>query len=378
MVFKLKQYIKMLLQNLILPAVYGCFRHKKIQKGLVLFADAHHEEIPFSMKRVYDQLIVQPGNAKEIRLFICDFQKLGLVSMVKYLIGFMKAYAVAEYVIICDYYLPVSSCKKRKETKVVQLWHSCGLMKKIAYDTGEDIPAGYKGNMFGNYSCLTLSAPVCIPVHERALRLPAERIHATGVSRTDYYFDDAWNRQCKERFYQQNPQAAGKKIALWAPTFRGNAADPRLEGLEELQQVMKHLEKEWYFVLKAHPHIDAHGQVSNCTMPTEEIFAAADLLITDYSSTMFDYLLYQKPIILFCPDLERYQKDRGFYLEYEEIPYQLVKTGKELEKAVQYADYWQNAHLEEIRQFTQLYVGSCDGHATERILKLVGLWEEHT
>ncbi len=139
---------------------------------------------------------------------------------------------------------------------------------------------------------------------------------------------------------------------------------------------MEALKDEWYFVLKAHPHIDAHEQVSNCTLPTEEIFAAADVLITDYSSTMFDFMLYKKPVVLFAPDLEEYEKERGFYLDYQKIPYQLVKTEKELKYSLENAEKWQMLHEKEIQEFTDFYVGSCDGQSTQRILKLTGLWEE--
>ena len=65
--------------------------------------------------------------------------------------NFMQVYAQAEYVFINSYFLPVSSCRKRKETTVVQLWHSGGLMKKMGYDTTEDIPKYYKGNPTANY-----------------------------------------------------------------------------------------------------------------------------------------------------------------------------------------------------------------------------------
>lgn len=111
---------------------------------------------------------------------MADFGTLGFGAMLRFLVRFMRAYATAEYVFICDYFLPAASCKKRPETTLVQLWHSCGLMKKIAFDTGEDIPKNYRGNMFGNYSYLTMSAQVCVPVHAHALRIPQERIVATA------------------------------------------------------------------------------------------------------------------------------------------------------------------------------------------------------
>lgn len=370
--FRIKQYMKMLLQNVLLPLLYFFFRHRPVREGSVIFADAHHDEMPFSMRRMYEAMKKREEQGEcGIELFIGDFGHMSFGSMVSFLLRFMRQYATAEYVFICDYFLPAAACKKRKETKLVQLWHSCGLMKKIAYDTGEDIPENYWGNMFGNYSYLTLSAEICVPVHARALRLPAERIYATGVSRTDYYFDKDWNERCRKAFYEKYPQAKGRRIALWAPTFRGNAAMPTLEGLKEIQDTARALGDEWYFIIKAHPHVDAHGMVSNCSIPTEELLCVADVMITDYSSVMFDYLLYNKPLVLFAPDLGQYESGRGFYLDYRSMPYPVTQTGAELQRAVVDSRVWLEKHREAIAEFRERYVGACDGHSTERILELV-------
>lgn len=370
--FRIRQFIKMLLQNVLLPILYALFCRKPVRRGYVIFADAHHDQIPFSMRRMYEEMKAREQQGKcSIELFVADFGKLSFGAMVRYLIRFMKQYAAAEYVFVCDYFLPVASCRKRKETTVVQLWHSCGLMKKIAYDTGEDIPKGYHGSMFDNYSYLTLSAPVCVPVHVRALRMKPERILATGVSRTDYYFDEEWNEQCRQNFREKYPEAAGKKILLWAPTFRGNAGMPYLEGLEDIRAAAKMLGETWYFIIKAHPHVDAHERVSNCDIPTEELLAAADVLVTDYSSIMFDYLLYRKPIVLFAPDLKQYEEKRGFYIDYRSVPYPVAETRDALVTAVEESRQWQKDHCEEIDHFRETYVGACDGHATERIVKLI-------
>lgn len=377
--FRIKQYMKMLLQNGVLPFVYFCFCHAPVRKGSVIFADAHHEQMPFSMRRMYEAVKQKEADGQyRTELFICDFAKLSFVSLFFYLLRFMKQYATAEYVFLCDYYLPAASCRRRKETKVVQLWHSCGLMKKIAYDTGQDIPENYKGDMFGNYSYLTLSAKICVPVHARALRLDPARIHATGVSRTDYYFDKTWNDQCRARFYEQYPQAAGKKIVLWAPTFRGNAAKPGLAGLSEIQKMAEELGDEYYVIIKAHPHIDAHGQVSNCTILTEELLPAADVLVTDYSSVLFDYLLYEKAAVLFAPDLKEYEDGRGFYLDYGKIPFPHAGTYRELVDAVRSGEKWHDSHRREISEFRREYVGACDGAATQRILELIGMAKKNT
>ena len=68
---------------------------------------------------------------------------------------FMKLYAVSQTVVICDNFLPVASCRKRKGTKVIQLWHAGGALKKFGYDTADDIPAYYKGNVMANLPLVT-------------------------------------------------------------------------------------------------------------------------------------------------------------------------------------------------------------------------------
>lgn len=370
--FHLKQLFKMALQNLFLPLIYRLYARRPVQEGRILFADAHHDQIPFSMQGVYEKL-----KNRQPELFICDFGRLSYLAMIRYLFRFMKAYATAQTVFICDYYLPVASCKKRPETTVVQLWHSCGLMKKIAYDARDDIPKHYHGDMYGNYTWLTLSADICVDVHARALRLPRERIRATGISRTDYYFDEEWNARCIRRFYEAHPQAEGKKVALWAPTFRGNAAHPSLAGLSEFRQAAAELGEDWYVIIKAHPHLDAHGRVSNCEIPTEQLFPVADVLITDYSSVLFDYLIYEKPAVLFAPDLEEYQRGRGFYIDYRTLPFQIVTEGEKLLEAVRHAGQHLTEHFTEVKRWRVQYTGACDGHATERILKLAGQRSEH-
>ena len=205
------------------------------------------------------------------------------------------------------------------------------------------------------------------------LKIPESRIQATGVSRTDYYFDAEWNRKCQERFYREYPEAKGKKIALWAPTFRGNAAHPVLQGLDGVREAANKLSSDWYFIIKAHPHIDSHRQVSNCTIPTEELLCVADVLITDYSSVLYDYLLYEKPVVLFAPDLADYEGERGFYIDYRSLPFPLVEDMAGLTQAVRDSDKEFEDYREELIRWKEKYVGACDGHASERILKLIGM-----
>lgn len=369
-VFKIKQLVKMAVQHIFLPIMYFIFSRGRVQQNLVIFADAHHSSVPFSMEQMRKAVGKIPGLQIEDMYF--DFQKNGLGALFVWLVKFMKVFARARYVFICDNFLPVSSCKKRPETMVIQLWHSGGLLKKAGYDTDDSVPDMYKGNVFRNYNLLTVSAPCCVEIFESSCRQPKGVVKPLGISRSDIYFDEQYNQKCREEFFKEYPQAEGKKIVLWAPTFRGNAANPILVGEEDIDKAFENL-TDCFLVKKLHPHFENKNKDKiSCKIPSERLLPVADLLITDYSSIVFDYLAYKKPFVLFAPDLEEYEKKHGFYLPYgTSYPTTVAKTKQELEEAVKFE--LSHREVKELEKCYEYHMKYCDGKATERILKEIGL-----
>lgn len=367
--FIVRQLAKMAAQSVVLPIVYRLFCRKNVKKDLVLFADAHHNQMPYSMQYMYDRVQAM-GLTAEVH--VMDFNKASFGRLIKAMVRFMKSYAQAGCVFICDYYLPAGACKRRPQTKLVQLWHACGAFKKFGFDAGEDIPAFYKGNPMKNCTLVTVSSECCEPIYAKALKVPPHAVQAFGVSRTDRYFSEAYNEDCLKRFYEAYPNAKGKKIVLWAPTFRGNARHPQLEGLRAVESLKKQLGDEWFVIVKLHPHLEGRAGRSNCTMLTEELLPAADVLVTDYSSILFDYMVYGKPIVLFAPDGRDYRDARGFYLNYKEIPARHVFKAADLAEAVRESF----SSTVNYGTFYEKYMGACDGKATERILEFLFKKEE--
>ena len=201
----IRQYVKMAVQNLLLPAVYSLHKPKQIEKGLVVFADAHNKKVPSSMAPLVRE-VKRRGHHKVVEIYD-DYQQTSFLRLLRRMLYFMKYYARAEYVVICDNFLPVASCRKRGETTVIQLWHGCGAFKKFGYDTEGDIPAVYKGNVFRNYDIVTVSAPECAPHFQSAMRLPKKVFLPFGVCRTDKYFKSAYNKYCGELFEQTHKEA---------------------------------------------------------------------------------------------------------------------------------------------------------------------------
>lgn len=357
---RFRQLAKMFLQNLLLPVIYFMFSRGKVEKGLVIFADAHHNSCPFSMRVMRKKVAALKG--VRVKEFYLDFGKCSKSALVRFILDFMMAFGRAEYVFICDTFLPVSSCRKRKETFVTQLWHSCGLLKKAGYDSEDCVPKFYKGEVFGGYDLWTVSAPCVEPIMASSCRQKPENVRALGVSRTDIYYSEKYRERCRERFFKAHPEAVGRQIVLWAPTFRGNAAEPYTVGEETIEQVCKAQGR--YLIKKLHPHLQPDDG-----FPTESLFAVADILVTDYSSVLFDWLIFRKPFVFFAPDLKQFDAERGFYVDYFSFPTTVAQNADELSEAIDNELAFRTA--EQLEDCIAYHISACDGHATDRIINEV-------
>lgn len=369
MKFKIKQLIKMMMQHLVLPFLYFINRWRKIDDGLVVLADAHHDCCPPHIMSVRASLIEENFKVKD---YFFDLEAMGTIKGFAKLCGFMKYYASAGTVIICDYFLPVAACNKKKKTRVIQLWHAGGAFKKFGYDATDDIPAMYKGRVHKNYSLVTVSGERAVKPFEGAMGLDNMNIvKPYGICETDKLYDEKYIALCKEKLMANYPDAKGKRIVLWAPTFRGNAASAKLLGEDVIDRAKTELMSEDIYIIKSlHPHMLAPGEVSKMT--TNELLVVADLLITDYSSVFFDYLLIDKPIIFFAIDYKEYYNSRGFYLDYDKLPGVIIKDKSETELLSSIREsLLDDKYAEQRKQFSSDYMSGCDGHVTERIVDYV-------
>lgn len=362
---RIREYIKTVMQRVLLPAVYNLSKKKQINKDLVILADAHHDELPYSMQQLAQALRAQPDFTV---MELCkDYQKGSYISIIKSMLTFMRVYANAGYVVICDNHLPVASCKKRPETKVIQLWHSGGALKRFGYDAPGNIPDSYHGgNVFANYDLITVSADYAVEPFVRAMRTDRSHVQVTGISRTDWFYDEEKKKEIRSRFEREHPQAAGKRVILWAPTFRGSAGDPKLSGADIIEKLKSGLSPGDYLIVKLHPHAQKKVAAPDSSMLTEELLAVTDILISDYSSVIYDYAYFGKPLILFTPDFEEYQKACGFYEDYDSIPAYRASNEQELKEAIDRTSDWD---AQAMHEFFARTMGACDGHATGRIIR---------
>ena len=357
-----KQWLKTLLQNTLLPVCYNIGVFGRFGKKRILFADSNSNALPDSMRPLFGEL---KRRGFECEVCCCDVSRAGIAGTLRYMTGFMFKYARARGLVICNFFLPANACKKRRATRVVQLWHSCGALKKFGHSTPSDISKHFKGSVSRNIDLVTVSSAACIPAFEEALRLDKGIARAVGVSRTDVFFDKDYEASCRKKLYALYPELRGKRLLLYLPTFRGDASHAVSVGHEAVIKLGEKLNGDWFTAVRLHPRIK-DGRKDLPKLTTNELLVCADMLITDYSSAVFEYALLDRPMLLWCPDLEDYLGERDFYLDFEhDMPCPIVTEESRLGAAAirEYESFESGRYA----AFTEKYMSACDGRATKRI-----------
>lgn len=196
-----------------------------------------------------------------------------------------------------------------------------------------------------------------------------------GTPRNDVFFHDnsAVMEKVKSAFHLDKE----RKILLYAPTFRddGSMDCYSLDVRGVVEACEKRFGGKWSILCRLHPNIaeksaglfpyDGKTVLDASRYPDmQELLLACDLLITDYSSSMFDYALSGKPCLRFATDLEAYTEGRGFYFQMDKIPFPLARSNEELLAILREFD--ENMQKERWERFKKEQ-GFCeDGRASER------------
>ncbi|MDY2627656.1 MAG: CDP-glycerol glycerophosphotransferase family protein [Lachnospiraceae bacterium] len=326
--------------------------------------------------------------------------KRGTVSAVEYYanaILFAKDLATAKAVFVHESNDLLGYVYIRPETKVIQLWHGCGVLKKLGYST-----VGKKGFKSGasreefpeynKYSIVTISSPADMWIFEEFMGIEKKSgiIQPIGISRTDEFFDEKYIKNCYKKLYKAIPEAKNKKLILYAPTYRG--VDPNRVTPNELdiEKFAEALSDEYILIFKHHqtaqnlPVIPekyrdkfAYDMTRGRGLDINELMVVSDICITDYSSVAFEFSLFERPLLFYVFDLEEYIADRGLYYDFNEItPGPLCRTNEEMIDYIKHID--DRFDKQEIIDFKNKFMCSCDGHATERILDYVGINKEES
>lgn len=280
---------------------------------------------------------------------------------------------------------------KRKGQICVQTWHGTAL-KRIGIDMYSHKELSHHGIFTGGliteYNArltdilVSGSRFMTKILHEKCL-YPMHVIHEIGTPRNDIFFQ--YKPEVIEKVRAYYGIAKDTKIILYAPTFRAGGDFTYYD--VDLQKIKIILEQKscniYVIMVRLHPNLLKNKDDFFTRFPSDTIDASsypdmmellytADVLVTDYSSCMFDFMYSYKPVILYVPDRLTY--DRGFYLDIDKLPFIVVNDNMEIDdKLAQFVD---KDYKNELEIFFN-HIGSVeDGKATENLYKLMMNYEK--
>ena len=291
-----------------------------------------------------------------------------------------KAVLTSKVIVTDDYVKYLRYFPLRPEQRVVQLWHACGAFKKFG-QRGTNIPVPTDIATHAQYNLVSVSGEKVRSIYADAFNVNYQKVQALGTPRTDDYFNKKLISKKKRQIYLKHPKLLFKSVIVYAPTFRDtdgnrNEFHPEID----FDRLSKSLLPNQVLLICPHPIMDApilpheyRNILEVRDFSTNDYMLISDMLITDYSSVIFEYALLGKPIAFFCYDLLRY--DRDFYLKYpDDLPGDVFKTQEELTEYLRNPE--KHVLTDKYTTFVKKYMSACDGHSCERIAQLINSYME--
>jgi CDP-ribitol ribitolphosphotransferase len=288
--------------------------------------------------------------------------------------------ARADVILLDDYQPVISQLRPHPDVRIIQLWHAWGAFKTVGYSRiGKPGGPNPFSRVHKNYTYATVSSAHVVPFYAEAFGLPETSVVATGTPRMDEFLDPANQEAGRERAFAANPGARDRRVILFAPTFRGDKAALATYPAEVLDLPALHAlaeEIDAVVILKMHPFVaepvlippplaDRLIDAGASATDVNDLLLIADILVTDYSSLIFEYASLGRPMLFFVFDLDEYVAGRDFYEPFEAFaPGRIVRTFPQLLDAIRRGDFEQH----KVAPFAKRHLPTDPGSATDRII----------
>ncbi len=297
----------------------------------------------------------------------------------------------------CGYWVfntRVPTCMQKKEDQVyVQTWHGTPF-KKLGFDVEHYISgADDKKSLRRSYATDAVKYDYLLSPSLYYSEKMSSAFHLKELGKEGCLLEEGYPRN--DRLYTASEEdiakireslgiSPGEKVVLYAPTWRENALDPKSGStygngiafhlgldlkrlLDEVGENTKVLVRTHYFVSDQIRFSDYGGRLLDVSRYPDinDLYLASDVLLTDYSSVLFDYSILERPIVFYMYDLESYQNVRDFYFPPSRLPGPVVTKEEELYPVLRQA-LAEGGDLEKIREFNRVF-NPMPGPSSERV-----------
>lgn len=286
--------------------------------------------------------------------------------------------ATSKKIFVDNYYGFLSATQFKKEVICIQLWHAAGAIKKFGL---EDPSVQHRSEqakkrfrlVYDRFDYVIIGSEIMGDIFQKSFALPRTRMLQTGIPRTDFFFQSHEIALARQQVEMTYPEMKGKKVILYAPTFRDGQLHSSPIALD-IEKMFNNFRTDYILLVRLHPAVTAEfqpkydGFLYDVTKYGEvnHLLAVADILITDYSSISFEYALLKRPMIFYAYDLESYKKERGFWEDYHsEMPGPVAGSTEEVIEAIKNDSF----NKQEIENFAVKWNKYSDGNSSEKLVK---------
>lgn len=347
---------------------------KKVNDSQILLLSESREELSGNLKFIDEKI------DKSRYTVIYSLKKnIMLKRNLREKMELCRELATSKFILVDDFIPIMYPIPLRKETRFIQVWHAMGAFKKVGFSRlGKPGGPAPRSLTHRNYTDAIVSSEQICGNYAEAFGITKDKIHPIGIPRTDVFFDESYRLAMKRKYLEQYPQLKNKKVILFAPTFRGNGIKTAFYNYSWLsfQKICKKLKDDYIFIIKMHPFIK--NKVEETLDPSfyldlssereiNDLLFITDVLITDYSSVIFEASLLNIHTIFFAPDLDEYISSRDFYYPYSDYTFgPVVDNTEDLIEAICNGEI----DMKKISKFRKQFCSSCDGKSTQRFVDL--------
>ena len=357
---------------LLLKIVYLPLRLLKVKNKIVYMSrESNSESIDF--KRIREGLEKNYPEYKNIVLT----KKIenGIAGKTEYVFEMLKQMyhlATSKVIVLDTYCIIACVLPHKKETKVIQIWHALGAIKKFGYQTigtkaGSDEITAKVMRMHKNYDYVLAPSSVTAKIYEQAFNISEDKIKYIGIPRIDYILEK--DEETINNIYEMYPILKEKENIVYVPTFRKGEKI-------ELDELVEKIDTDKYnLVVKLHPldlkeynYKEKEGVIYEQKCKTYDLLKIADRIITDYSSLSIESSLLEKPIYFYVYDIEKYKEETGINFDFENEPmgkYKAENVNELINLITQDYDY------NILKEFKEKYISVNTNDCTKQLVEFI-------
>lgn len=289
--------------------------------------------------------------------------------------------ATSRVIFIDNYFSFIAGIPINKKQVIIQLWHTAGNIKTFGMQNKQlKMKSLSTHDRFQfNYDQIDYTVVGSDQMGEQfisAFNITNKQLIRTGVPKTDFFFNDLELQRGKNKMEDTYPFIKGKKVILYAPTYRDNKSSYNKIKID-YHKLKESISDDYVLIVKYHPRINMPFIAA--TLPefvyavsshqnVNELLSAVDILITDYSSLPFEFALLNRPMVFYVPDLDTYAKSPGLWEPLEgNLPGRITKNTDELIHAINHI----SINQKELNDFNLRWNTYSDGQSSYDLINIL-------